>query len=298
MLTEASFLKLNWDWNSLCADAALEVGQLSQEIWNSHERLWRFLNYSCLSKMEESKRVMLKNTYISVFRSHPLDSREDLAMKIISTLAAFLKLKFGMTAKDMENSREIKTIRAQITDLFSKFTNSEQNEGFSSVLKILIDYFIFDGTLIVHDHNLLCAVIIKNLIDHPNVTSSWMIDLNLVLAQFNSFLLDNLTFIGIIDWFLDKNPTHDELCHFLKIVSVTEMAELVNSALIDRVDEDQISVVYKKCPKLSSNLRVPFKTRLNLFLSSKRKFHNTALTIKVQENMKNSMNLSYDEGSI
>ena len=281
---DALAYQLKPDWSSWCGDVDLSATHFHENLWNSSDKLWRFLNYKCIQRMTtESKRIMMRGRFLSIF-SPKDDSPKEALMKIVTLSAAHRALKgFGG-----EFPQELGIIR----------------DNFNSLLDGIVETFKLDDKTIRIPWTAArliqnCGIIPKQmkfaylsprrllpeiysfLSDEPSVNSSWLLNLIYLALKSPGFMTNDTAFTQLSNWFFRLDPSISNICQLLEIVNDSKPKFRVQIILQLGLDTVMLSSVYKEFPAHCKSRTVPFKTRVRTLLSIQRTFPNQALLLRI-----------------
>lgn len=288
-IRQAVDMNLKPDWNSWCGDVNIHTNHFSQHLWNSDDKLWRLLNYKCIKRMTKSNRIMMRVKFLEIFKPNQDSAREAL-MKIISLTASFQTLR----SLNVKFPKENPVIQQHLNMLLYYITSKCQA---SSIIASTASRLIKHGVFVSND--MATRKIISELFlilkDEPAVNSSWLLNLIYLALRSSQFMISDSTVNRIINWFFSLNPSIPNTCQLLEIINSIDRPELMKTT-IGKIGNDRILIsdVYKECPAIFKSMRVPFETRLKLFMVNQRTFPRQVLTLKIPFSRKNDFSFLLD----
>jgi hypothetical protein len=269
---DAVAFQLKPDWSSWCGDVDLENDHFHPDLWNSNDKLWRFLNYKCIERMNQSKRITVRWKFLSIFKGKNHTSKEAL-MKIVSIAAAYRVLNDANGYLLLDK----RTTEANLKDLYS-FENS-LNTRISRVAARLIKYCGVNPKHSAISLTKFLPEIYALLQDEPNVNSSWLLNLIYVIVRSSVSMLGEGQ---IIDWFFALDPSVTNICQLLELSGKFRVK--LRKQIILRLNQDNVlfSKCYKECPaQFKSNSIVPFENRIKTLLKTQLKFPKHSIELKI-----------------
>lgn len=281
-IRDAVALQLNPDWSSWCGDIDLKTDHFDPDLWNSSDKLWRFLNFKCLERMNRSKRITVRWKFLSTFKWKN-DSPKEALMKIISILAVYRSLK-DLDEFFMQEQIIIKsTLNSLLDNIVQRKDRNEVTRKISRVAVKLVKYCGLVTTQMKYSttsSKRFLNEIYDLLHDEPSVNSSWFLNLIYVALRTSGFILTD-AYEPIIDWIFNLDTSTANICQLLEIAG--KFRPKLRAQIILRLSLDHFlfSSVYKKCPSHCKSSLVPFENRIRALFSKQFKFPKNSLELKI-----------------
>ena len=277
LVREADFLQLKIDWSSWCGDANLVGEHFNPEFWNTEDgNLWRLLNYKCVKRMTESRRILIRSKFPAIFKLNTFDSSKLALMKIITLAATYLVFK----ELRVDFPKEAATIKQNINSLLKHIINNHKmGEDSLSLLRTAAKIIKNCGIqLEASNFAAQSPKRVLSLVYHllkgldGIVNSSWLLNLIYLSVKNPNYISIDTSINKIIDWFFELNPSVQNICQLLEIFEEAGSYSRLQTSILSKLglDTDLLSQVHKQCPKHSNSLIVPFESRISTILKRKR----------------------------
>lgn len=277
---EADFLGTRIDWSSWCGDSDLTGEHFNAEFWDSSDRLWRLLNYKCIQKLTENRRIFLRARFPSIFKVNSEDSPRSTLMKIVTLGATNLAFKEIHRHYPQEHAiikENINSLLRQTLIIYKTDPSAISVPWTAAKIIKICEIRPEILNLSAHSTKQSLLEVYRLLKDFHLVTSSWLLNLIYIFTRDpNRFTAAD----KIIDWFFELNPSTQNICQLLEILGIKKNLELKESVLL-RFGLDQISQIHKECPKYCNSLLVPIEARMKTVLQRKRIFMGQVLKFNV-----------------
>ena len=287
------------DWTAWCGDVDLSSDHFNYKIWDdpvNGNDLWKFLNYKCIERMTiQSKRIMSRSRYLTIFKPQFTDTQNQLLMKIINLSAAQINLKYFNQGALHEFVKNVDTIKNLVASLLRQLVKKKKGDPYSTSISRTTAILVKNCGIatdilpyVSHSSQNILSEIYRFLKDDPTVNDSWLLNLIYLMVNVQQILLSDHENQITIKWFFDLNPSIPNICQLLEIIGLKRnqkfrklVLEILNS------DGARLSKVYWQCPKFINSPVVPLNKRIQLILKRKRMFPSRSLRLKVLQRERN-----------